>query len=79
MESREPTTVEAAARSSSEPQSEVKARLKLTKLSDADAYFTAHDASVQDTQGALNANMHRNSLEGHNRPCQLQMQESMIT
>ena len=40
---REPTTVEAAARSSSEPRGEAEAGLKLTKLSDADdveAYLT---------------------------------------
>ena len=41
--SREPTTVEGAARSSSEPRGEAKAGLKLTKMSDADdveAYLT---------------------------------------
>ena len=44
--SRQPTTVEAAARSSSELQGEAEARLKLTKLSDADdieAYLTTSE------------------------------------
>lgn len=47
---REPTTVEAAARSSSEPQGEADAGLKLTKLSDADdveAYLTTFERMMQ--------------------------------
>ena len=48
--SREPTAVEAAARSSSEPRGKVEARLKLTKLSDADdveAYLTTFECVTQ--------------------------------
>ena len=45
--SRESTTVEVAARSSSEPRVEAKAGLKLTKLSDAEAYLTTFEHMMQ--------------------------------
>ena len=43
----EPTNVEATARSSSELQSEVKAGLKMTKLSDVETYFTTSEHTTQ--------------------------------